>query len=159
MEQRVLLTGAGDSVGRLIAEHYLAQGAKVHICDVRPEAVEETLKANPGMHGTVTNVGSEADVDKLFEEAFEWMGDVNILVNMVGIAGPTKPTEEITGDEWRQSIDINLNGMFYTVKKVIPQMKKNKEGSIVNFSTASTKTALPNRSPYIASKYYLDGFA
>ncbi len=157
MEQRVLVTGAGDSVGRLVAEQYLAAGAKVHICDVRKEAVEETLKANPGMHGTVTNVGSEADVDTLFNEAFEWMGDVNILVNMVGIAGPTAPTEEISCEEWRQSIDVNLNGMFYTVRKVIPQMKKNQEGCIVNFSTASTKTGLPNRSPYIASKYGVEG--
>jgi len=157
MEQKVVVTGAGDSVGRLIAERYLAQGAKVHICDIRKEAVTQTLKDNPGMHGTVTNVGREEDVDKLFNEAFDWMGHVNILINMVGIAGPTAPTEEISCKEWRESIDINLNGMFYCVRKVIPEMKKHREGCIVNFSTASTRTCLPNRSPYIASKYGVEG--
>jgi len=157
MKKKVVVTGAGDSVGRLIAEQFVAQGAQVHICDIREDAVNETLKANPGMHGTVTNVGKEADVDVLFNEAFDWMGHVNILVNMVGIAGPTAPTEEITCEQWRESIDANLNSMFYCVRKVIPQMKKNREGSIVNFSSASTRTCLPNRSPYIVSKYGVEG--
>ncbi len=157
MEKKVVVTGAGDSVGRLIAEQYLAQGAKVHICDIREDVLNETLKANPGMHGTVTNVGKEADVDILFNEAFGWMDHVNILVNMVGIAGPSAPTEEITCEQWRESIDVNLNGMFYCVRKVIPQMKKNREGSIVNFSSASTRTCIPNRSPYIVSKYGVEG--
>jgi len=157
MEKKVVVTGAGDSVGRLIAEQYQALGAKVHICDVRKDALDETLQANPGMKGTVTNVGREADVDNLFNEAFDWMGHVNILVNMVGIAGPTAPIEEISSELWRESIDVNLNSMFYCVRKVIPQMKKHREGSIVNFSTASTRTCLPNRSPYIVSKFGVEG--
>ncbi len=157
MEKKVLVTGAGDSVGRLIAEEYLAAGAQVHICDNRVDALKETLQANPGMRGTVTNVGKETDVDTLFNEAFDWMGHVNILVNMVGIAGPSAPTEEISCDQWRETIDVNLNGMFYCVRKVIPQMKKRREGCIVNFSTASTRTCLPNRSPYIVSKYGVEG--
>ena len=157
MEKKVVVTGAGDSVGRLIAEEYLVAGAQVHICDNREDALKETLQANPGMHGTVTNVGKEEDVNVLFNEAFDWMGHVNILVNMVGIAGPTAPIEEISCDQWRESIDVNLNSMFYCVRKVIPQMKKRREGCIVNFSTASTRTCLPNRSPYIVSKYGVEG--
>ncbi|MBW2368505.1 MAG: SDR family oxidoreductase [Deltaproteobacteria bacterium] len=157
MEKNVVVTGAGDSVGRLIAERYLAQGAKVHICDVRKDAVAETLAANPGMHGTVTNVGKPEDVEQLFKEVFDWMGHVTILVNMVGIAGPTALLEDISLEEWRDSIDINLNGMFYTIRQVVPEMKKRRNGCIVNFSSASTRTGLPKRTPYVVSKYGVEG--
>jgi len=157
MEQNVVVTGAGDSVGRLIAEKYLALGAKVHICDVREDAVAQTLKANPGMHGSVCNVGDPESVESMFKEVFDWIGHVTILVNMVGIAGPTKLVEDITIEEWQQSIDINLNGMFYTVRQVVPEMKKRKQGCIVNFSSASTRTRLPRRAPYIVSKFGVEG--
>lgn len=157
MEKSVLVTGAGDSVGRLIAERYLSKGAKVHICDVRKDALNNTLKANPGMRGTIANVGKEEDVDILFSEIFSWMDYVNILINMVGISGPSKTIDEISCEEWRETINVNLHGMFYCIRKVVPKMKKRNEGCIINFSSASTRTCIPNRSPYVVSKYGVEG--
>src|SRR6185437_3983692 len=155
--ERVLVTGAGDSVGREIAERFLKRGDKVHICDVREEAVKATLAANPGMSGSVVDVGKRVEVDRLFADLRTAMGDVSILVNVVGIAGPRASIEDIDEDEWERSIGVNLNGLFYCMKRAIPMLKANGGGSIINFSTCSTRTRLPFRAPYIASKYGVEG--
>jgi len=153
----VLITGAGDSVGRVTAEKFLAAGAQVHICDVREDAVQDTLAANPGMGGSVCNVGSKEDVDRLFDDVFAAMGRVDVLVNCVGIAGPHALLEDITDEDWQTSMQVNLTGIFYTMKRAIPGMKERRFGSIINFSSASTLTCLPNRSAYIVSKYAVEG--
>jgi len=153
----VLITGAGDSVGRVIAEKFLAAGASVHICDVREDAVQATLEENPGMGGTVCNVGDKADVDRLFDDAFASMGRVDVLVNCVGIAGPHALLENISDEDWQTSMQVNVTGMFYTMKRAIPGMKERRFGAIVNFSSSSTITRLPSRSAYIVSKYAVEG--
>ena len=155
--ERVLVTGAGDSVGRRIAERFLERGDQVHICDVRADAVRATLAANPGMSGSAVDVGNRADVDRLFSEARAVMGDVSILVNVVGMAGPRAAIEDIDEDEWDRTISVNLSGMFYCMKRAIPLLKANGGGAIINFSTCSTRTRLPWRAPYIASKYGVEG--
>ncbi len=155
--ERVLVTGAGDSVGRAIAERFLQKGAKVHICDVRGDAVAATLAANPGMSGSVTDVGVRSEVDALFADVRTQVGDLSILVNVVGMAGPRAAIEDIDEDEWDKTIGVNLSGMFYTMKRAVPMLKANGGGSIVNFSTCSTRTGIPFRAPYIASKAGVEG--
>jgi NAD(P)-dependent dehydrogenase (short-subunit alcohol dehydrogenase family) len=155
--ERVLVTGAGDSVGREIAQQFVARGHRVHICDVRADAVQATLAANPGLSGSVVDVGKREDADRLFVDARKAMGDVSILVNVVGMAGPRANIEDINEDEWERTISVNLNGMFYCMKRAIPMLKANGGGSIVNFSTCSTRTGLPFRAPYIASKAGVEG--
>lgn len=154
---RVLVTGAGDSVGRRIAERCLAQGDSVHICDVRAEAVEATLTANPGMTGSVINVGDRAEVARLFEDVKASIGDISVLLNVVGMAGPRAAIEDIEEDDWDQTIAVNLSGMFYCMRRAVPMMKANGGGAIINFSTCSTRTRLPMRAPYIASKAGVEG--
>lgn len=153
----VLITGAGDSVGRVTAEKFLAAGAQVHICDVRSDAVRDTLAANPGLGGSVCNVGDKAAVDCLFDDAFAAMGRVDVLVNCVGIAGPHALLEDISDEDWQTSMQVNLTGMFYTMRRAIPGMKERCFGAIVNFSTGSTRTCLPSRSAYVVSKYAVEG--
>ncbi len=114
------------------------------------------LDANPKISGSVCNVGSSTDVRQLFEDAINRMGQVDVLVNCVGIAGARGPLEEISDDDWRTCMEVNVNGAFYTMKHAIPGMKRRQKGSIVNFSTASTRTRLPNRAPYIVSKYAVE---
>jgi len=155
--ERVLVTGAGDSVGRAIAERFLQNGAKVHICDVRGDAVAATLEANPGMSGSVTDVGVRSEVDALFADVRAQVGDLTVLINVVGMAGPRAAIEDIDEDEWDKTIGVNLSGMFYTMKRAVPMLKANGGGSIVNFSTCSTRTGIPFRAPYIASKAGVEG--
>ena len=155
--ERVLVTGAGDSVGRAIAERFLGKGARVHICDIRADAVARTLADNPGLTGSAVDVGVRADVDRLFDDVRRAIGDLTILVNVVGMAGPRAPIEEIDEDEWDKTIAVNLSGMFYCMKRAVPMLKANGGGSIVNFSTCSTRTGIPFRAPYIASKAGVEG--
>jgi NAD(P)-dependent dehydrogenase (short-subunit alcohol dehydrogenase family) len=155
--ERVLVTGAGDSVGRAIAERFLGKGHQVHICDVRRDAVEATLDANPGLSGSVVDVGIRNDVDRLFDDVARFVGDLTILVNVVGMAGPRAAMEDMSEDDWDKTIAVNLSGMFYCMKRAIPMLKRNGGGSIVNFSTCSTRTGIPFRAPYIASKAGVEG--
>jgi len=105
----------------------------------------------------MANVGNESDVNDLVSAALAEFGSIDVLVNVVGVAGPTKSVEQITTEEWQQTLDINLNGVFYTARAVIPGMKECQHGAIVNFSSASTRTRLPHRLPYITSKFAIEG--
>jgi NAD(P)-dependent dehydrogenase (short-subunit alcohol dehydrogenase family) len=157
VSQNVLVTGAGQSVGRVMAEKFLARGDRVHICDLDDGLLQGTLKANPGLRGTRCDVGQEAEVDRLFQDAFAWLGHVDVLVNAVGISGPRGPIESLSFADWRATMAANLDSMFLTVRKAAPGMKQNKRGAIVNFSTGSTRTVMPFRTPYNASKAGVEG--
>ncbi len=154
---RVIVTAGGSGIGRAIAEHFLASGASVHICDINQEALDETLSSNPGMQGSIADVGKPKDVDRLFEEAIAWMGGLDVLVNNAGIGGPNAPVDEMEDDEWDLTIQINLNGAFYCAKRAARIMKQQESGSIINISSTSARTGLPNRAPYVASKVALEG--
>jgi NAD(P)-dependent dehydrogenase (short-subunit alcohol dehydrogenase family) len=155
-ERRAIITGA-DSTARVIAEAFLARGDRVAVCDVRDEAVAEFSRSNPSAFAMACNMGSEADVSYFMAEAIADLGGLDFLVNVVGMAGPTKPTEDVTPDEWKTTLDVNISGQFYAARAAIPHLKGQRFGGIVNFSTASTRTLLPNRSPYIVSKYAVEG--
>ncbi|WP_051108609.1 SDR family oxidoreductase [Cupriavidus sp. UYPR2.512] len=152
MNETVIVTGGADSVGRAVAELFLARGARVHICDVREDALAATLAANPGMTGTAAQVGDPAEVRRVVSDARHAFGDASILINCVGIAGPRAALEDIEDAAWQQTIDVNLGAMFQFMKHVVPAMKRNRHGAIVNFSTGSTRTRLPMRTPYVVSK-------
>jgi len=157
MAPRVIVTAGASGIGRAIAEHFLASDARVHICDINKEALDDALSSNPGMRGSIANVGQPKDVDRLFEEATVWMGGLDVLVNNAGIGGPNAPVDQMEDDEWDLTIQINLNGAFYCAKRAARIMKQQESGSIINISSTSARTGLPNRAPYVASKVGLEG--
>jgi NAD(P)-dependent dehydrogenase (short-subunit alcohol dehydrogenase family) len=157
MGETVLVTGGADSVGRVMAEAFAARGDRVHICDVRDDALAATLAANPGMHGTVADVGDPAALSRVVEDAVGWFGDVSVLINNVGIAGPRGALEDITLEDWDQSFAINVTAMFHAMKLLVPGMKRRGGGVIINFSSGSTRTRLPGRTAYVASKFAVEG--
>lgn len=153
MKENVIVTGGADSVGRVIAESFLQRGANVHICDVREDALVETLRANPGISGTVADVGRSDDAQRVVREAeMAFSGSVSVLVNNVGVPGPRAAIEDITDEAWQHTLDVNLGGMFRLMREVIPAMKRERQGVIINFSTGSTRTRLPMRTAYVVSK-------
>ncbi len=154
---RVIVTAGGSGIGRAIAEGFYQTGASVHICDISQESLDDTLAANPGMHGSIANVGQPGDVDRLFAEATEWMGGLDVLVNNAGIGGPNAPIDEMEDADWDLTIQINLNGTFYCAKRAARIMKQQESGCIINISSTSVRTCLPNRGPYIASKAGIEG--
>jgi len=154
---RVLVTAGGSGIGRVIAEHFLTSGASVHICDISEDALDDVLSSNPGMRGSIANVGKAKEVGRLFEEATDWMGGLDVLVNNAGIGGPNGPIDEIEDADWDLTIQINLNGAFYCAKRAARIMKQQESGCIINISSTSARTGLPNRAPYVASKTGLEG--
>src|SRR2546427_11466338 len=149
---RVIITAAASGIGRAIAERFAVDGHQVHICDIDPRAMETMLARTPSVRGSVTDVGAPPQVESMFAAALEWMGGIDVLVNNHGIAGPRGPVETIAYAEWDRTIQVNLNGMFYTIKQAVPHLKRQLAGCVINVSTTSARTGLPNRSPYVAGK-------
>ena len=156
-QQTVMVTGAGRSIGRAVAERFHAAGARVHICCLTDESLDDALGSNPGMSGSIADVGSAAAVARWFEEGLTALGGLDVLVNNAGISGPRAPVEEIEDDEWQRVIDVNLNGMFHCIKRAVPVMKAQGSGAIINISSASTRVGMPLRTSYITTKCAVDG--
>lgn len=157
MNANVLITGGADSVGKVMALAFAARGDRVHICDANADALAATLADHPDLHGTVCDVGSPDDVARVFTEARAWMGEITVLVNNVGIGGPRALIEDISVADWQQSMNVNVGGMLYCMQQAIPSMKARQHGAIINFSTGSTRTRLPRRTAYVASKFAVEG--
>ena len=155
--QAVMVTGAGRSIGRAVAERFHAAGARVHICCITDESLDDVLGANPGMSGSIADVGSAETVARWFEEGLAALGGLDVLVNNAGISGPRAPVEEIENDEWYRVIEVNLNGMFHCIKRAVPVMKAQGSGAIINISSASTRVGMPLRTSYITTKCAVDG--
>ena len=153
----VLVTGGADGIGKAIALRFLSAGMRVHVCDVRIEAVDAMRAEHGTVSASVADVGLAEDVARLFAEAREALGTIDVLVNNVGIGGPRGPIEKIAIDEWDRTFAVNVSGMLRCMQAVIPQMKERRAGAIVNISTASTRTRLPSRTAYIASKFAVEG--
>lgn len=155
--KRVVVTAGGGGIGRAVAQAFLASGARVHICDISEDAIASSVAASPNLLGAVADVGNPQSVEAYFELALQDLGGVDVLVNNAGIAGPRATVEEISYTEWNTTIQINMNGMFYCIKQVVPAMKAQRSGSIINISTSSTRTGLPHRLPYVVAKAGVEG--
>mgnify|MGYP001053378431 CR=1 FL=1 len=158
-QQRVVVTAGAAGIGLAIAQRFLASGAQVFICDIAEPALNSALEANPGLQGAIANVGEPVSVEAFFKQALGAMGGIDVLVNNAGIGGPRAAIEDIDYADWDECMRINLSGMFYCVKQIVPTMKAQGRGAIINISTGSAKTGLPMRLPYVASKVGVLGFS
>jgi NAD(P)-dependent dehydrogenase (short-subunit alcohol dehydrogenase family) len=155
--QRVIVTAGADGIGLAIARCFLASGAQVHIGDINQSALDRAIAAESQLSGSLVDVGNPVDVRRLFAEAFAELGGLDVLVNNAGISGPIAAIEDTEVEAWDETIRINLNGMFYCLREAVPLFKAQRAGSVINISTASTRTGIPNRLPYIASKAGVEG--
>lgn len=159
-----IITGCGRGFGEAIAKLFAREGAKTSICDIITlRELEEKVGSNiRAMGGEVlcfqTDVSEEEQVNAMVKETIEKLGTVDILVNNVGIAGPTKDCWEITLAEWNRTLSVNLGGTFLCTKAVLPAMIRKKEGRIINISSITGKNPLPHRTPYATSKMGMIGF-
>ncbi|SVC10996.1 uncharacterized protein METZ01_LOCUS263850, partial [marine metagenome] len=155
---RVLITGAGSGIGRVMAEYFETAGAQIWICDADKEILQQCLKENSGWKGTLCDVADEDSVNKLFQEIEKGFGGLEILVNNAGIAGPTTPVEDIDPEEWRKSVGVNLNGAFYCTRLAVPFLKSAKQASIINISSVAGRLGFALRLPYASTKWAIIGF-
>ena len=156
--RRALVTAGAAGIGRVIAETFVKNGARVHVCDVDEKALKELKRKAPAVAQTLADVADLAQVDKLFEEVKRNLGGLDILVNNAGIAGPTARVEDIRPEDWERCIAVDLNGMFYCTRKAMPLIKAARGGSIINLSSIAGRLAFPMRTPYSAAKWAVVGF-
>jgi NAD(P)-dependent dehydrogenase (short-subunit alcohol dehydrogenase family) len=155
--QRVLITAGAGGIGRIMAETFVNAGARVHICDVVQATLDATATAL-GVTATLCDVSDLRQVDQLFADIKMQLGGLDVLVNNAGIAGPTGKVEDLSVEDWRRCIDIDLNGMFYCTRLAMPMLKAAGGGSIINLSSAAGRLGFPYRTPYAAAKWGVVGF-
>lgn len=156
--QRILVTAAASGIGRAIAEAFISQGAHVHICDNDPDALAACSAALPGSGSTLADVSDPTQVELLFQAALHQLGGLDVLVNNVGISGPTAAVEEVTIEAWGHTVAVNLNSHFYCTRLAVPLLKASGGGAIISISSTAGLMGYPYRTPYATSKAALIGF-
>ena len=150
-----IVTGGGQGIGHAIAERLLDSGAAVSLWD-RDEVLLGEAAAALYPKGTVTtravDVTDAEDVAKAAGDTAKVLPGVDILVACAGIAGPTMPSWEYPLEEWCQVIDVDLNGVYYCCRAVLPMMREQNYGRIVNVASIAGKEGNPNAAAYSAAK-------
>ncbi|MEM7140237.1 MAG: SDR family oxidoreductase [Actinomycetota bacterium] len=154
---RVVVTAGGSGIGRAIAALFATEGARVWTCDVDAGALAE-VTAIDGVDGMVADVGDTGSVDAFMSGALDALGGVDLLVNNAGIAGPGGAVETLDPDDVTRTLDVDVTSMFRTARHVVPTMKAQRSGSIVNISSTAGQHGFPNRAAYAAAKWAVIGF-
>lgn len=155
---RVLVTAGAGGIGREVVRAFVAEGARVHTCDVDQKALDALAKSDPTVTRTTADVSDRAQVERLFADALKALGGLDVLVNNAGIAGPTGKVEDIKPEDWDRTLAINITGQFNCARLAVPHLRQSKNASIVNLSSAAGRLGFPLRTPYSASKWAVVGF-
>lgn len=155
---RVLVTAGANGIGLAIARAFVAEGAKVHVCDIDQAALRRLAKSDLKITRSKTDVSDRKQVTKLFKDAVAALGGLDVLVNNAGIAGPTGKVEDLAPEEWDRCLAINITGQFNCARMAVPYLRKSRNASIVNLSSAAGKLGFALRTPYSASKWAVIGF-
>tara|TARA_Y100000992_G_C21267831_1_gene494969 strand:+ start:1542 stop:2288 length:747 start_codon:yes stop_codon:yes gene_type:complete len=148
-----IITGGAQGFGLDIAKKFLDSGAKVIIWDIDKNQLKKTIKilSNKNLSSFIVDVTNFKNVDKVVKKIIK-NSKIDILVNSAGITGPTTQLWNYKIKDWKNILEINLNGTFYCCKSVVPYMIKNKYGRIVNIASVSGKDGNANASAYSSSK-------
>lgn len=159
--RNILITGAAGSVGSVLVDRFLANGDTVIATDSRQEALEawrSERASDAPLHVHAADIAAEADTLALAEFARSTSGRVDVLVNCAGYF-PVIPFEEMTADDFRRIVDVNLTGTFLVTHAVLPLMKDHGWGRIVNFGSGSVFDGTAGQTHYVAAKAGVVGFS
>lgn len=154
---RVMVTASASGIGLAIAQAFAQAGARVQISDISASAIDAAVHSLPGGGGWCTDASSPAGVDAWFEHALAALGGLDVLVNNAGIAGPTARIEDITPEQWDETMAVNLRSQYLCVRRAIPALRLSKRASIINLSSVAGRLGYPLRTPYAASKWAVVG--
>ena len=153
--RNAVVTGGAQGIGYAVAERLLASGARVALWD-RDQALAEKAAASLSQNGSaiavIVDQSNPAQVEAAAQQTLAAFGTIDILVNNAGIAGPNHPVADYPIESWEQVINIDLNGVFYCCRAVVPSMKQNGYGRILNVASIAGKEGNPNASAYSAAK-------
>jgi 3-oxoacyl-[acyl-carrier protein] reductase len=154
-----LVTGAAIGNGQAFCVRLAEEGAKIVIADIADATATKQLVEKVGgeVLTTIVDVTSEADTQRMVDETMQKFGRVDILVNNAGLYHE-EPFELISYDDWKKIMDVNLNGLFLATQAVIPHMKKQQFGRIINLSSDTVWLGTPYLVHYVTSKMGVIGF-
>lgn len=150
-----MVTGAARGIGAATARRLSSEGASVVAVDVDESALrgsESHLAESGEALAVVADVSDASQVGSAMDQALERFGHIDVLVNNAGIAGRSVPTWELTDDDWNSVLGVNLAGVFLCTRAVLPGMRSQGYGRIVNVASIAGKEGNPNAVPYSASK-------
>jgi NAD(P)-dependent dehydrogenase (short-subunit alcohol dehydrogenase family) len=160
-DKTVVVTGASRGIGRVLAKGFACAGARTMFVARRAAELrhleDEIAGAGHEGRGVVADLAHPAGVDAMLDAVMKEYGGVDVLINNVGIAGPTAPIEETTLEDWQQTIAVNLTSAFLAIRGVVPSMKDRGGGSIINIGSINGKTPFAYRSSYAATKMGMIG--
>ncbi|MDQ7839665.1 MAG: SDR family NAD(P)-dependent oxidoreductase [bacterium] len=148
----VIITGGAGELGSAMARRLVREGARVVIADVRDgSALVADLRQYGEARYVRADVGEEADTRRLAEETAAAYGRIDVLVNNAGIVTP-KPFAEISLADWRARLRVNLDGAFLCTQAVLPAMREQRRGRIINIGSDTVWMGTPGLAHYVASK-------
>jgi len=150
--KRVLITGGAGGIGFEMARRFLAEGARVAILDRDPLACQRAKESLPALSGILlADVSDETEVARAFDELDALFGGLDVLINNAGIS-IRHAFLDITADEWRSVINVNLNGVFYVAQQAARRLWAGSGGVILNMGSTNGLTGYPYYADYNASK-------
>ncbi len=152
-----IVTGSTKGIGRAIAERMVNEGANV-VVTARTGADVDTVAEHLGDNavGITSNVADPASCQELVEKAVERFGRLDVLVNNAGL-GIFKPISDMSIEEWRRQVDVNLGGVFYCSKAALPHLSASGDGYIINVGSLASRNTFAGGTGYNASKFGLLG--
>ncbi len=156
--QSAIITGGASGLGRAVAARIVREGGRVCLWDRDSEALQEAAAAIGAAGSCALDITDPERVAAAAQESVALFGKVDVLVCSAGITGATAPVERYPIDSWQRVIDVNLNGLFYCCRAVVPHMLANGYGRIVNVASVAGKEGNPQASAYSASKAGVIGF-
>jgi 3-oxoacyl-[acyl-carrier protein] reductase len=153
--RRAVVTGGAQGIGLSIVNRFLDSGAKVSLWDQDASLLEQTcseLESKGSVHAVVVELTDADAVAEATLDTAKALGEIDIFVNNAGIAGPTEPSWEYALEDWRRVIDVDLNAVYYCCRAVVPRMREQDYGRIVNVASIAGKEGNPNAAAYSAAK-------
>ena len=147
-----VVTGGASGIGFAVAERLASEGARVSIWDRDAALVDAAKTSIPDLHAVVLDVTDSEAVNAAAKDTAAALGGIDILVTSAAVTGPNLPTWEYSAADWQQVININVNGVFYCNKAVVPYMLKRDWGRIINIASIAGKEGNPNAPAYSTSK-------
>jgi 3-oxoacyl-[acyl-carrier protein] reductase len=153
-DRRAVVTGAAQGIGLSITQRLLASGAHVCLWDQDATLLAETCKvlAESPVSSEIVDVTDSDGVAVAAQRTAADLGGIDILVNNAGIAGPTVPSWEYPVSDWQHVVDVDLNAVYYCCRAVIPMMRQQNYGRVVNVASIAGKEGNPNAAAYSAAK-------
>ena len=160
MERVALITGGGSGIGRASASALSEDGWSVVVTGRTPATLDETVGqlSSPGL-AIAADVSDPDDVERVFAAAVERFGRLDLLFNNAGIGAPPVPIDELTVEQWRAVVDVNLTGAFLCARAAFRQMRNQDPpgGRIINNGSISATTPRPYSAPYTSTKHAITG--